>query len=177
MVFAYGYTMKKYIVLMLMVAFACTANAQSDTSAYQIQRLKINSLLAERSAKFGQYEASLNERTGIFGFQTKDDIRHSNEILREITLNDNNIFKELKVLMDYKDLQAKQIENNASTNKERMQGYMLAIKKLQEQNQVLRNEVKKQESAESFAWYVVTFLILTIIGLAWIVYRKFKTRL
>ncbi|MCD0489620.1 hypothetical protein LPB86_15365 [Pedobacter sp. MC2016-14] len=164
----------KNILTLIFIAFTFCANAQSDTSAYQTQRLKINSLLAERSAKFDQYEASLNERTGIFGFQTKSDIRHSNEILREITLNDNNIFKELKVLMDYKDLQTKQIESNVSNNEGRLQSYMLAIKKLQEQNQTLREEVKKMESAENFAWYVVIFLILLLIGISFLGYRKLK---
>ena len=51
-----------------------------DTSTYELQRAKINALLAERSAKFGQYDESLNTRTGIFGFQTKRDIKNSNEI-------------------------------------------------------------------------------------------------
>src|SRR4051812_5638200 len=98
----------------IIVLFFCILSASSfcsiaqDTSAYEIQRSKVNSLLAQRSAKFGQYDQSLNARTGIFGFQTKRDIKNSNEILREIALTDNDIFTELKVLMDYKDLQVEQ---------------------------------------------------------------------
>ncbi|RYF49828.1 MAG: hypothetical protein EOO38_07055, partial [Cytophagaceae bacterium] len=92
---------KTFIFLFLFIGIFYSALAQ-DTSAYEIQRAKINALLAERSAKFGQYDESLNTRTGIFGFQTKRDIRNSNEILRQIALNDNTIFRELKVLLDYK---------------------------------------------------------------------------
>lgn len=97
------------------------AFAQQDTTAYTAQRAKVNSLLAERSAKFGQYDESLNQRTGIFGWQTKRDIKNSNEILRQVVLTDNNIFKELKVLMDYKDLQNQQKVAVADNSQERIE--------------------------------------------------------
>ena len=166
--------MTKHILFIILLSVSFAVKGQNDTSAYQTQRLKINELLSQRSIKFGQYEQSLNERTGIFGFQTKDDIRNSNEILREITLNDNNIFKELKILMDYKDLQVKEVQNNITSNKERLQSYMMAIKKLQDQNQVLREEVRKQESATDFAWYIITFLVLVLAGGSYFFYRKLK---
>ena len=166
--------MVKNIIFLLLLSYSFAVKGQSDTSAYQTQRLKINDLLSQRSLKFGQYEQSLNERTGIFGFQTKDDIRKSNEILREITLNDNNIFRELKVLMDYKDLQVKEVQTNISSNKERLQSYMMAIKKLQDQNQLLREQAAKQESATDFAWYIITFLVLVLAGGSYFFYRKLK---
>jgi hypothetical protein len=139
--------MTKHLLILLFVSLTFNVFAQTDTSAYQVQRSKINALLAERSVKFGQYEQSLNERTGIFGFQTKRDIKNSNEILREIALNDNNIFKELKVLLDYKDFQVQQVQTAASSNSERIQSYMAAIKKLQDQNQILRKQVEEKEKA------------------------------
>ena len=73
---------------LLLLLFTCitlhTYALQTDTTAYQLQRLKVNALLSERSNKFGQYDQSLDARTGIFGFQTKGDIKKSNEILRQI---------------------------------------------------------------------------------------------
>ena len=133
----YGnYTMTRLTFLIALLLSFSTLKAQTDTSAYETQRAKINALLAERSSRFGQYEQSLNERTGIFGFQTKQDIRNSNEILRQITLNDNTIFRELKVLLDYKDLQVQQVKSSVTDNTERLNSYMAAIKKLQDQNQL-----------------------------------------
>lgn len=134
--------MIKFLLLLLGMSYGINVMAsQTDTSAYQTQRLKINGLLAERSAKFGQYELSLAARTGIFGLQTKDDIRNSSEILRQVILSDNNIFRELKILMNYKDQEVQQVQNNANAAKIRMQGYMLAIKKLRDQNDQLKAQV------------------------------------
>lgn len=148
---------------------------QADTSAYQTQRLRVNALLAERSAKFGQYDQSLNARTGIFGFQTKKDIRNSNEILRQIVLNDNNIFKELKTLMEYKDLEVTAVKNDANQTNDRIENYKLAIKTLQDQNEQLRKEAKSIANGKSFLNIVMVLLVLSIIGLVWFFTRKLKS--
>jgi len=160
-------------LIALLLSFS-TLKAQTDTSAYETQRAKINALLAERSSRFGQYEQSLNERTGIFGFQTKQDIRNSNEILRQITLNDNTIFRELKVLLDYKDLQVQQVKSSVTDNTERLNSYMAAIKKLQDQNQLLRDQLNKPEPM-SGAWYIVIILLIGIGAYFYQQRRKLKT--
>lgn len=162
-----------FFFLLFLISFRVSA-AQSDTSAYQTQRLKINALLAERSARFGQYDESLNARTGIFGFQTKKDIRNSNEILRQLVLNDNNIFKELKILMDYKDLEVQQVKTNAGESDERIQNYKLSIKQLQDQNQLLKAEAGSAIKDKHFAYTLSLLLLLVIGGMAWYILKKIK---
>lgn len=152
--------------LLLFICLSTTISAsavQSDTSAYQVQRLKINALLAERSAKFGQYDLSLSARTGIFGLQTKNDLKNSNEILRGIILNDNNIFRELKVLMNYKDQEVQQVQTNAGNNAKRIESYMQAIKKLQDQNDELKKKTAVITAEKNTETYSIIFLILIII--------------
>jgi hypothetical protein len=158
--------MKRILLLLYFIARSLIVDAQTDTSAYEAQRSKINSLLAERSVRFGQYEQSLNDRSGIFGFQTKNDIRNSNEILRQIALNDNNIFKELKILLDYKDLQYQQVQTAANVNSERLQSYMAAIKKLQDQNQSLRKQLEEREKEEGGSSYMLLILLVLLITAA-----------
>ncbi|MBB2148549.1 hypothetical protein [Pedobacter gandavensis] len=166
--------MIKNCLLLLFVGFFSlnAAAIRVDTSAYQLQRLKINALLAERSVRFGQYDQSLDARTGIFGFQTKKDIKNSNEILRQIVLNDNNVFKELKVLMDYKDQEVKNVIINSNTTNGRIQNYMVSIKKLQDQNQNLRERIVMVEKGKTFYYYVIAFLGLLIVGMVWFGYKK-----
>jgi hypothetical protein len=147
---------------------------QADTSAYQFQRLKINGLLAERSAKFGQYDLSLDARTGIFGLQTKNDLRNSNEILRGIILSDNNIFRELKILMNYKDQEVQQVQSNASSTNKRIEGYMLTIKKLQQQNDELKAKAAKVSEKKDSNTYLIIVLGVIIIG--WGIYSYTTTR-
>lgn len=158
------YTMIRPLLLFICLSISISASAaQSDTSAYQVQRLKINALLAERSAKFGQYDLSLSARTGIFGLQTKNDLKNSNEILRGIILNDNNIFRELKVLMNYKDQEVQQVQTNAGNNAKRIESYMQAIKKLQDQNEELKKKTEVIAAEKNTETYSIIFLILIII--------------
>ena len=164
-------------LLLFSLIFTAGLNAmalQADTSAYQFQRLKINSLLAERSAKFGQYDLSLNARTGIFGLQTKNDLRNSNEILRGIILSDNNIFRELKILMNYKDQEVQQVQNNASSTNKRIEGYMLTIKKLQQQNDELKARAEQVTEKKDTNTYLIIVLGVIIIG--WAIYSYTSTR-
>ena len=156
--------MKKYFYLLAAILLHFQGFAQQDTTAYAAQRAKINTLLAERSAKFGQYDESLNQRTGIFGWQTKRDIKNSNEILRQVVLTDNNIFTELKVLMDYKDLQNQQKISVSDQSEERIQRYMQTIKKLQDQNEQLRIAADKRDKGKNLVNYLVVFLILVMAG-------------
>jgi hypothetical protein len=164
--------MIRITLFLYFTALSFIAAAQADTSGYEAQRSKINALLAERSVKFGQYEQSLNERSGIFGFQTKNDIKNSNEILRQIALNDNNIFKELKVLLDYKDFQVQQVQTAASANSERLKSYMASIKKLQDQNQILRKQIEEKEKEGSGSYVLLILLVLLITAAGYFAYYK-----
>ncbi|MHA4895033.1 hypothetical protein ACXZ1K_09790 [Pedobacter sp. PWIIR3] len=166
----------KSIILFFHMGIAISASAivtQTDTSAYQTQRLKVNALLNQRSIRFGQYDQSLNARTGIFGFQTKGDIKNSNEILRQIVLNDNNIFKELKILMDYKDQEVKQAKNTASTVNSRMLNYMQSIKKLQDQNELLTKE-HSRSTLGGMSNIIILLLLAALAGTYFYFQNKLK---
>lgn len=154
---------KKLIWSIALTVFVSSFSVAQETSAYEIQRAKINALLADRSAKFGQYDKSLSARTGIFGFQTKRDIKNSNEILRQIALTDNEIFTQLKVLMDYKDLQVEQVKTAASSNSESIVNYRKTIKSLQDQNLILTENQDKVESSRDLA-YLMMFIFLAGCG-------------
>ncbi|WP_316799431.1 hypothetical protein [Pedobacter frigidisoli] len=164
--------MNKFFYLLFVLLPAFQAMAQQDTSAFSAQRAKVNAMLAERSAKFGQYDESLNQRSGIFGWQTKKDIKNSNEILRQVVLTDNNIFKELKVLMEYKDLQNQQKVAVADHSQERIQSYMRNIKKLQDENEALR--IRSTSAGSSPANYIIVFLLLVMAGGFYFFNRKLK---
>lgn len=166
-------TMIRYFLFFLFLVVAIVPVSAQDSSAYELQRAKINALLADRSAKFGQYDESLNARTGIFGFQTKRDIKNSNEILRQIALNDNAIFSELKVLLDYKDLQMQQVKTVATTNDERIQNYRRTIKGLQDQNTILTAKFEKEEKGKDLAFGLLV-LFLAVNG--YLVYLVMKKR-
>lgn len=165
---------KKIVVLIVILAVVVPISYAQDTSTYELQRAKINTLLAERSAKFGQYDESLNAKTGIFGFQTKKDIRNSNEILRQIAINDNNIFQELKVLMDYKDLQFEQAKTVSTSSSASIQNYRRTIKDLQDQNQKLSNSIDKVENSKDLAYLLMSIFVIACAVLSYLLFNKMK---
>jgi cell division protein FtsL len=169
-------TKKAFLLTLLVnVLFFTAFNVfAQDTSAYELQRNKINAMLAERSSRFGQYEESLNARTGIFGFQTKRDIKNSNEILRQIVINDNNIFTELKVLLDYKDLQFQQVKSNVDLNQLRIDGYKKTIRDLQNKNEELLNYNQKIGKESGYLQLLVALFVISTSVCIFIIYRKNK---
>ena len=108
--------MRACLFVFMLAIHSSMAIAENTPSAYQTQRLKINSLLDRRSEKFDQYQNSLSKRTGIFGLKTKKDMQRSINILSEITETDNVILKELKTLFEYKDMERVTVESRAETS-------------------------------------------------------------
>ncbi|MDB4927171.1 hypothetical protein [Mucilaginibacter sp.] len=160
--------MKKIIlVALLCFLFADVfAQANSDSLAYQLQRKKINSMLAERSLKFGQYDKSLSEHTGIFGLQTKKDIRRSNDILMDIVKTDNDIYKQLKILLEYRTFQQNQVQDKSKETETNALGFMYTIKQLRDQVDQLKKLGDKNAELQNKAsrnFIIIVIILLMII--------------
>jgi hypothetical protein len=168
----------KKIALLVLFCLITTIGAfaqspvNSDSVAYQLQRQKINNMLAARKQKFGQYQQSLDQHTGIFGFQTKDDIRRSAGILMDIAKTDDNIFKELKVLLEYRDFQQRKIQNHSKEAETAAAGYMTVITHLQQQNAHLKQQLK--DSDQHFNTRQNIFVIAILFMIASILLLMFK---
>ena len=139
--------MKKILLLLLFSLFLADTFAQvsSDSLAYQAQRKKINNMLTQRKQKFGQYTESLTKHTGIFGLQTKKDIKASNDILMDIVKTDDDIFVQLKVLLDYRTFQQNQALSHSSEADSTNVGFMNSINKLRAENDELKKEAAETE--------------------------------
>ncbi len=163
--------MHKHLIAIacLWVFSAASLHAQeifrADTTGYEQQRLRVNELLQQRSARFGQFEESLRQRTGIFGLKTKKDMQASIDILKEIVLMDNHIFKETKQLVDFKDFESEMIARQAQEFDGRINGYIATISKLQKEQTELRAQVQMLQSNRQQATGATVFiLILLAIG-------------
>ncbi len=136
----------------------------SDTTGYEVQRQKVNKLLTERSQRFGQFDESLQKRTGIFGLKTKKDMQASIDILKQIVLTDNDIFQETKALLDFKDFEKSQIADKASEFDGRINGYIKTISKLQHEHERMAAEISALEKANQFYQGLVILFGLIIVG-------------
>ncbi len=144
--------MKKLILFLpILFMYAAVFAQQADSLTYQLQRQKVNGLLTERTAKFNQYFESLDRHTGIFGLQTKKDIRRSNEILMDIVKTDNAVFKELKILLDYRTTVQTEVLGRSQESENRNLAFMNTINKLRNQTEKLKTEAEESsKEAEHF---------------------------
>lgn len=172
-------SMRPYITLLLFLLLTCHAvfaqSVSSDTSGYERQRLKVNELLTQRSARFGQFDESLKKRTGIFGLKTKKDMQASIDILKQIVLTDNEIFKETKALLDYKEFEKEQVSQRATEFDSRINGYIRTISKLQQSHDQLTNEIAVLERRnQRYAGLALLFGTLVAAGAVCLIFRRQK---
>ena len=133
-------------------------------------------MLNVRAQKFGKYDQSLSQHTGIFGLQTKKDIRRSNDILMDIVKTDNAIYKQLKILLDYRAFQQTQVVGKSKEIESTNLHYMNTINTLRKQNEKLATEanetlLQQERSSRNFI-VVIVFMAITLAWLLWSKYNR-----
>jgi hypothetical protein len=173
--------MKKFTFLVMVCLWYTPVFAQTTTNpdslAYQLQRKKINMMLDERHRKFGQYDESLKKHTGIFGLQTKKDIRRSNNILMDIARTDDSIFIQTKILLGYRTFQQQQAEVKSSQAQDYSLGYMNTINRLREQIDRMKQEAVDAQKHQSKIehTYVIAFVLMLGSILLILFLKRFST--
>lgn len=144
-----------------------------SSSSFEDQRQRVNKLLNARNQKFGEYDVSLQQKTGIFGlFKSKNDMQKSIDILKQIVITDNNIFVETRKLLDLKDSEKERFEQLAVEYDQQVTAYMKTISKLQTENDKLRETIKGlEEEDHSSSTYIYLFSIVIIGLIAGLIYQ------
>ncbi|MGZ3946015.1 MAG: hypothetical protein ACXVJB_13800 [Mucilaginibacter sp.] len=173
--------MKTFTFLLMVCPWYTPIFAQTksnpDSLAYQLQRQKINNMLDDRHRKFGQYDESLKKHTGIFGLQTKKDIRRSNDILMDVARTDDSIFIQTKILLNYRTFQQQQAEVKSSQAQDYSLGYMNTINRLRAQIDRMKLEAsqaqKHHEKVDRV--YVIAFVLMLGSILLILFIKRFST--
>ncbi|WP_448699032.1 hypothetical protein ACFGVR_19085 [Mucilaginibacter sp. AW1-3] len=169
--------MKKILLAFIIIISATKCFAvNTDSLVYQHQRDKINEMLEVRRQKFSQYTESLDKHTGIFGLQTKKDIKRSNEILMEIVQTDDDIFRELKILLEYRTFQQTQVAGKSEESESHALAYMNTINKLRDENAKLQAEQVRvtKEFEQRQTMHIVVILLLILLSV-FLLTRKRRT--
>ena len=101
-------------------------------------------------------------------------MQFSNDILRQIVLTDNDIFSELKILLDYKDFEKQQLETRTETVEGRIDRYQFTITDLQKENEKLRAEAAQSiEENEKQNIYLLV-LLFSLFASIWFIIKLKK---
>lgn len=169
------------LLIVLLVGMLHMGNSQTnmdaDSISFEKQRERVNSLLDKRSRRFGEFDNSLRQKTGVFGiFKRKKDMQKSIDILREIVLTDNDIFLETKKLLDIKGSESNKNENLAVEYNKQVSGYMHTITKLQTENEKLRNQIDDLEAKQRNRHTTILILTIVILALSFTLYIHLRRR-
>ncbi|HEY8781394.1 MAG TPA: hypothetical protein VIM16_07270 [Mucilaginibacter sp.] len=172
--------MKHFILtgLFCLLTIITFAQATNDSLAYQLERARINAMLAKRQVKFDQYNESLSMHTGIFGSQSKNDIQSSSDILMNIVKTDDSVYSELKILFEYAIFQRVQVQNQRKEIEKKNLVFVTTIKKLRKQVQQLKADAaiqqqKYQKTKNMFIIGLILMFVLILYLFSW--KRKIKT--
>lgn len=171
----------KYILLFVVfltgICQIGTAQTDRDVGAinFEDQRERVNSLLEERGRRFGDFDNSLQKKTGVFGiFKSKKDMQKSIDILREIVMADNHIFLETKKLLDIKGNESDRNESLVAEYDQQISAYMRTITKLQTENEKLRNQINELDDKQGSSYIATYLLAIVILALCFTLYRCFR---
>ncbi|WP_146191121.1 hypothetical protein [Sphingobacterium athyrii] len=165
------YTLLPFLLLFNLAYLMAQENA--DSSAFEVQRKRVNSLLEARQQKFGAYDTSLTQKTGLFGlFKSKGDMQKSIDILKDVVITDNNIFLETQQLLKIKDFEKDKFRQMATEYDKQISAYMGTINKLQLENERLRTQLDKSagNGLSGNVWLYLALLVILV--LAVLLYRS-----
>lgn len=166
-----------FFLIVAIVGVLQIGKAQADTDSinFEQQRERVNHLLEERSKRFGDFDNSLRQKTGVFGiFKSKKDMQKSIDILREIVMTDNHIFLETKKLLDIKGNESDRNESLVAEYDKQISAYMHTITKLQTENDKLRNQIDtlNNKQGNGYLWNYLLGIVILVLGFAF--YRYFQ---
>lgn len=161
----------KNLLFILILLGSQVAKAQLSVQEYKAQSEKISQLVAERNAKFQEYQSSLSKKSGIFGGKTKKDLERSIELLTQTVEADNQILEETQTLLKYKPTERR--TDSKPTNKT-VKAFQDSIAALQQNNFLLaqRAMALKKEKTN----YITVMLLLGLTGLVLLLTAVRKTK-
>lgn len=129
----------KWLLFFTLVFAASNARTQSSN---QGDRKELYDLLSDRKQKFDSYSVLIERRSGIFGNQTKSDIKSSNEVLMEIVRTDNKIISTLNRVVDFRNYERVTMNYDLRERDEKLNSIQVATDTLSKRVDVL-TEVNK----------------------------------
>jgi hypothetical protein len=92
--------------------------------------------------------------------------------LMDIAKTDDNIFKELKILLEYRDFQQRQIQSHSKEAETTAAGYMEVINRLRQQNIKLKADLQQSQKDQGSSKTI--YIVIIVLMLASILFSLFR---
>jgi hypothetical protein len=156
--------MKKYLLLFALLSQFVQASTSDSL------RTEMADLIKKRGELFSQYSASLAKKSGIFGNKTKNDLRDSQDKLKEIVEADNKIMNILNRTVDYRNFEKLNLTYDASSFAQRISNLTALNESLMKQNAGYAEQLTADKHIISrlrlYNILMITALLVTILYLA-----------
>lgn len=161
-----------FIICLLIISSAGILAQEKDSIDFEQQRDRVNQLIEERSKRFGDFDNSIKQKTGVFGiFKTKKDMQKSIDILKSIVIADNKILLETKKLVALKENDQDRLTRIVNEYDMQITAYMATISKLQEENERLNSQLTTTKD-HSHRWSFLNYLLLSLLIVVLFLYLK-----
>lgn len=161
-----------FIICLLIISSAGISAQEKDSIDFEQQRDRVNQLIEERSKRFGDFDNSIKQKTGVFGiFKTKKDMQKSIDILKSIVIADNKILLETKKLVALKENDQDRLTRIVNEYDMQITAYMATISKLQEENEKLSSQLTTTKD-HSHRWNFLNYLLLSLLIVVLFLYLK-----
>lgn len=140
----------------------------------------LQNLVAERRTLYTQWKEALDQKSGIFGNQTKADLEEINEVLKQIIRKDNDILEALDESQTAEYQQLQQKYNSVLEENLALQNRQKAIEnKLKEEKTYQKQNYSQIERAEGdrILWALVSLISFLILIVLYIKLKKTRQKL
>jgi len=143
---------------------------QSIKAGNEKDRTELLQLLKQRKELFDKYNASLENKSGLFGNKTKNDLRDSQDKLMAVVAADNKIMNSLSRTLDYRNFEKQTMSYDVSNYEDRIRNISVLNDTLNKQYINCKTENKNLHSTvKRYHLYIASLIILILItGGAWV---------
>ena len=154
--------MQRFIATFLLLVCCLAAYGQGSFS----EKKKLHDLLDKRKAQFEVYLVSLNKKSGLFGSRTKNDLRNSTRVIKEIVETDNHIIRILNRAIDFKLFEKSQMNYDILERDQQLEKIRGNAVKLQNQLE----QLKAKEASKNRIIRIQGLLMLLLVSALIILY-------
>jgi hypothetical protein len=169
-----------FFFIILLSSFLSTPAFSRKSAQEKETREHLIQLVNERKERFETFNKAIETKSGIFGNQTKKDIKAANEVLIDLVKTDNRIIFELQRLLDYKSYEKTEQTYSLNTNALKTDQYLTAIDNLNKKNEQLTKknvDLARQARRSTFWNWVFGLLALGIVLVTTLQKRSIKKEL